>query len=175
MAEKIIKSYQGVKPDIDPSAFIADGAVVIGDTVIGARSGIWYGCVIRGDINEIRIGAGTNIQDGTVIHVEGRGRGSGTYIGDNVTIGHQALIHACTLESNSFIGMRAVVMDRAYVETGGMVGAGAVVTRGKRVCRGELWTGIPARKQRELSEQEIAEIMASAQRYQEFAAIMRDT
>jgi len=145
----IILPYRGVWPTIDPDAFIAPGAVVIGDVVIGAGSGIWFGCVVRGDVHEIRIGRDTNIQDGSVVHVS---KGTfGTYIGDGITIGHKALIHACTLETGCFIGMGATVMDGGVVEAGAMVAAGALVTPGKRVTGGTLWAGSPARPKRDLN------------------------
>src|SRR5438045_3745844 len=107
-------SPNGVVPTISPRAFIAPGAAVIGDVHIGADTGVWFGCVIRGDVNIVRIGKRTNIQDGTVIHVT---RDTGpTHIGSNVTIGHSALLHACMLVDGCFIGMRATVMDGAVVE-----------------------------------------------------------
>ncbi|MBL4613247.1 MAG: gamma carbonic anhydrase family protein, partial [Magnetovibrio sp.] len=114
----ILLPHHGVSPKIDDAAFVAQTAVVTGDVEIGADSGIWYGCVMRGDVNCIRIGQGVNIQDGTVVHVS---RPFATVIGDRVTIGHMALIHACTLEPDSFVGMKACVMDGAVVETGALV------------------------------------------------------
>ena len=120
-----ILPFEDHQPAIDSSVFLAPGASIIGNVEIGADSSIWYGCVLRGDVNEIRIGSGTNIQDGTVIHVATHGQGS--YIGNNVSIGHQALIHACTIEDGAFIGMNATVMDGALVEEGAMVAAGAMV------------------------------------------------
>ena len=173
-----ILPFRGVWPRIAEDAFIAETAVVIGDVEIGPGSSVWYGCVVRADVNRIRIGARTNIQDGTVIHCnhdpEGdyreTGGGMPTFIGDDVTVGHMALLHACTVESRGFVGMRAVVMDLAVVEGGGMVAGGALVTPGKRVPAGELWAGSPARRMRELSEAERAEITYSAAHYAELAA-----
>ncbi|HYD29771.1 MAG TPA: gamma carbonic anhydrase family protein [Azospirillaceae bacterium] len=161
----IILPYQGKMPKIHPSAFIAPTAVIIGDVEIGEDTGIWFGCVIRGDVNEIRIGACTNIQDGTVIHVASKGQG--TYIGDGITVGHMALLHACTVESDSFIGMKACVMDGACVEAKAMVAAGALVTPGKRVKTGQLWAGNPAKFLRELREEELAYFPISAEHYAE--------
>ena len=135
----LILPYRGRLPAISPDAFIAPNAVVIGDVVIGPETGVWFGCVVRGDMNEIRIGARTNIQDGTVIHVDSQTYGA--FIGSDVTIGHMCLIHACTLEDGSFVGMHATVMDGAVVERGAMVAAGAVVTPEKRVPSGQLWGG----------------------------------
>ena len=158
-----ILTYRGTLPTVDPSAFIAPSAVVIGDVVIGPDTGIWFGCVVRGDVNEIRIGARTNIQDGTIIHVAAKGQG--TYIGDDITVGHMAVLHACTLESGCFVGMKACVMDDAYVEAGAMVAAGALVTPGKRVLKGQLWAGSPAKYRRDLTEEELAGFPESASHY----------
>ncbi|KIL99545.1 carbonic anhydrase family 3 [Paramagnetospirillum magnetotacticum MS-1] len=163
-----ILAFQGVSPTIAPDVFVAPTAVVIGDTVIGAGTSVWFNCVIRGDVHEIRIGERTNIQDGTIIHVTG-GK-LGTYIGSDITIGHGAILHACTLEDGCFVGMGAVVLDGAVVETGGMVAAGAVVTPGKRVKKGELWGGNPARMLRSLSDEEMAFFPVSAEKYAELAA-----
>jgi len=172
----LIRPYDGITPKIAPDAFIAETAVVIGNVEIGPQSGIWYGCVLRGDSNSIKIGARTNIQDGTIIHVnhEREGAvGTKTIIGDDITVGHMALLHACTLEDGSFVGMKACVMDGVVVETGAMVAAGALVTPGKRVKRGELWAGSPAKLMRPLTEKEIAYFAYSAQHYAELAASYR--
>jgi carbonic anhydrase/acetyltransferase-like protein (isoleucine patch superfamily) len=147
-----ILSFRGNTPRISETAFIAQTAVVIGDVEIGDGSGIWYGCTVRADMNEIRIGNNVNIQDGTVVHVDSRTYG--TYIHDNVTIGHMALIHACVLEEGSMVGMRATVMDGAVVEKGALVAAGALVAPGKRVGAGEVWAGTPARKLRDIGERD---------------------
>jgi carbonic anhydrase/acetyltransferase-like protein (isoleucine patch superfamily) len=148
----IILPYRGTSPRIAADAFIAPGAVVIGDVEIGPGTSVWFGCVIRGDVAPIRIGARTNIQDGTVVHVATAD--GPTDIGDDVTIGHMALIHACTLADRSFVGMKACVMDRAVVESGAMVAAGSLLTPGKRVPAGQLWAGSPARFVRTLTEDE---------------------
>lgn len=160
----IILPYRNVMPTLAATAYVADTAVVVGDVELGEGTGIWFGAVVRGDVNHVRIGARTNVQDGTVIHVTGRG-GNPTLIGDDVTIGHMATLHACTLHSACFIGMRACILDGVVVETGAMVAAGALVTPGKRVPSGELWAGSPARFMRSVTEAEAAEIMASATRY----------
>ncbi len=157
MADSIVLPYRGVLPRIDGSAFVAPGASIVGDIEIGPGSSIWFGCVLRGDVNIIRIGRDSNVQDGTVIHVTGSG--NGTHIGNGVTVAHSVLLHDCRLEDGCFIGMQACVMDRAVVEEGAMVAAGALVTPGKRIPAGELWSGRPAKKLRELSEAEQAEIV----------------
>jgi carbonic anhydrase/acetyltransferase-like protein (isoleucine patch superfamily) len=166
-----ILPFRGVYPTIHPTAFIAPGVVVIGDVEIGEEANIWFGCVIRGDVHSIRIGARTNVQDNTVIHVT---RGTGpTRIGAGITIGHHAVLHACTLEDGCFVGMGAVVLDDAVVETGGMLAAGALLAPRKRVKPGELWAGNPAKLFRPMSEAEQAFIPVSAQNYVDLAAEYR--
>lgn len=153
----------GIKPTISPFAFIAPGAAVIGDVEIGPDTGVWFGCTIRGDVNKIRIGRRTNIQDGTTIHVT---RETGpTIIGDGVTIGHAVLLHACTLEDNCFIGMRATVMDGAVVESEAMLAAGALLTPGKRIPSGQLWAGSPAKYFRDLTQEDKDFFPISAENY----------
>ena len=159
----VILRHHGVLPKIADDAYIAPTATVIGDVEIGSRSSLWFGCVARGDVNSIRIGRGSNVQDATVIHVDRRK--FPTTIGDNVLIGHMCLIHGCTIEDSAFIGMKACVMDGAVVETHGMVAAGALVTPGKRVRSGELWAGSPAKKMRDLTPEEIAYIDELARVY----------
>lgn len=163
----LILPYKGHQPHIDFRAFVAPSAAVIGDVHIGPDSGIWFGCVIRGDVNFIRIGARTNIQDGTVVHVSSRDHP--TLIGDDITIGHAAVIHACTLEDGCFIGMKATIMDGAVVEAGAMVAAGALVPPGKRVAAGQLWAGMPARYLRDCGEAERDTIAYTAPHYVELA------
>ncbi|NQU55849.1 MAG: gamma carbonic anhydrase family protein [Rhodospirillales bacterium] len=163
----LILPYQDSVPSISDEAFIAPNATIIGDVVIGADSGVWFNCLVRGDVNEIRIGERTNIQDGTVIHVSGQGQG--TYIGDDITIGHMALIHACTLEDGCFIGMKATVMDDAFVESGSLIAAGAMVTPGKRIPGGQLWAGSPARYVRDLRPSDLEMIRYTAPHYVKLA------
>jgi len=159
----IILPYKGVLPTIHHTAFIAPGATVVGDVVIGEQSSIWFSTVVRGDVHEIRIGARTNIQDGSVVHVTHEK--FGTYIGDEVTVGHGVILHACTLGNRSFVGMGATLLDGVVVEEEAMVAAGALVTPGKRVPTGELWGGSPARKMRDLSAEERAYFLYSSQHY----------
>lgn len=177
-----ILPFNGIWPKIAEDAFIAETAVIIGDVEIGAGASVWYGCVVRGDMNRIRIGARTNIQDGSVIHVNHdpagdyrqTGGGMPAIIGDDVTVGHMALLHACTLESGAFVGMRGVVMDEAVVEGGAMVAAGALVTPRKRVSAGELWGGSPARRMRELTREERDHMSYTARHYRDLAALHRE-
>ena len=163
MNRPLILPYNGITPTIHPDAWIAPGAVVIGDVHIGAFTNVWFGCVIRGDVNTIRIGERTNIQDGTIIHVT---RKTGpTTIGSGITIGHKALLHACTIEDDCFIGMGATLLDFSVVERGGFLAAGALLTPKKTVKYGEMWAGNPARFFRLLNEEEAAFIAISADNY----------
>lgn len=155
-------------PGLGAGVFLAPGARVIGDVEIGANSSIWFNCVIRGDVNRIRIGARTNIQDGSVVHVTTRKHE--TIIGSDVLIGHMALIHGCTLEDGAFIGMGAIVMDGCVVEGGGMVAAGALLTPGKAVKSGQLWAGRPARYVRDLTAEEIEHQTGAGRAYADLAA-----
>ena len=131
-----ILPYNGVSPVVDDAAYIAETVVLTGDIVVGAESSIWYGTVLRGDVNKIRIGRGVNIQDGSVVHVS---RLYPCIIEDRVSIGHMALIHACTLEEGCFVGMKACIMDGVVVERGALVAASSLVTPGKRIPAGEMW------------------------------------
>ncbi len=148
----LILPYRNVLPSIAEDVFVAPSAAVIGDVEIGSATNLWFGVIVRGDVNEVRIGERTNLQDGTIVHVDADT--FGTYIGSDVTIGHAAIVHACTLEDFCFIGMQATVMDGAHVESNAMVAAGAVVTPGTRVKSGQVWAGVPARPLRQLNEAE---------------------
>ena len=139
----VILPFKDKHPQIDETAFIAENAIVIGDVTIGVKSSIWYSCVLRGDMNFIRIGNDTNIQDGTVVHVDSKGYP--TILGDRVTVGHMVLLHACTLEDDAMVGMQACVMDGAVVGKGSLIAAGALVTPGKQIGPGEVWSGRPAK------------------------------
>lgn len=156
-------SYKGKYPNTHPTAFIAQTATLIGDVDVGANSGIWFGCVVRGDVNDIRIGERTNIQDLTMIHCAELGQG--TYLGNDITVGHSAILHACTIEDEAFIGIQACVMDDCLVEKGAMVAAGALVTPGKVVKAGEVWAGRPAKKLRDINEKDLAFFRLNRERY----------
>ena len=166
-----IYALDGVTPRVAPDAFIAPGAAVIGDVEIGSETGIWFHCLVRGDLNIIRIGARTNIQDGTIIHVD---TGAfATHIGDDVTVGHNAVIHACTLKNRAFVGISASVLDGAVIEEGGMLGAGGLLTPGKVIGRNELWVGAPARLLRVMSDEERKKFDRNATVYRDLARRFR--
>ena len=158
----IIRAYGNFTPTIHPTAWVAENAALIGDVEIAEGAGIWYGVVLRGDSGGIRIGRNSNVQDNSVMH-------EGVVVGENITIGHMALVHSCVLENNSFVGMSATVMDGVVVEEGAMVAAGALVTPGKRIPKGQLWAGAPARFMRELKDHDYAEMASSAKYYAELA------
>lgn len=157
--ERLI-SFGGKTPEIDPTAFVAPGARLIGDVALGPEASIWYNCVLRGDVNRIRIGARTNVQDGSVIHVDspapGAPAGQPTIIGDDVLIGHLAMVHGCRLHDRAFVGLGAIVMDGCEIESEAMLAAGAMLTPGKRIPSGQLWAGRPAKYVRDLTPAEIA-------------------
>ena len=159
----IIVPYKGIWPKIAASAYIAPGVVIMGDVEVGEETSIWPGCVLRGDVNIIRVGARSNIQDGTVVHVTHGGQG--THIGNNVTIGHMVLLHDCTLEDHAFVGMKSAVIDKARMESFSMLGAMALLTQGKVVPSGQLWIGSPAKFARALREEEKTEIAHRAGHY----------
>ena len=166
-----IAAFLNSQPEIDETAFIAPTAAVIGAVRIGAGSSIWYQVTLRGDNNFITIGTGTNIQDNSCVHISSRD--FPTIIGDYVSIGHSALVHACRLEDHSFVGMGAIVMDGAVIEPTGMLAAGAMLTPGKVIPAGELWAGRPARKMRDLSDEDLANNRKSAVHYVEVARAHR--
>jgi carbonic anhydrase/acetyltransferase-like protein (isoleucine patch superfamily) len=143
----------GKSPRIDPTAFIAPGCRIIGDVEIGAHASIWYNCVIRADVNFIRIGARSNVQDGTVIHcdsAEGGLQGTPTIIEPDALVGHMAMLHGCTIRSGALVGLGSIVMDGCVIEENAMLAAGAMLTPGKIIPSGQMWGGRPARFMREL-------------------------
>ncbi len=165
-----IRRFENITPVIDASAYVDDAALVIGDVAIGANSSLWPFVVARGDVNAIRIGARTNIQDHSVLHVTHDGPynpgGHALHIGDEVTVGHRVILHGCTVEDRCLIGMGATIMDGALVRSQCMVAAGSLVPPGKELESGYLWLGSPVRRQRELRADELAAIAYSAQHYQ---------
>jgi carbonic anhydrase/acetyltransferase-like protein (isoleucine patch superfamily) len=173
MAGPTLIPFAGRAPVLDPASFAAPGAVLIGDVELGPEASVWYNCVLRGDVNRIRIGARTNIQDGSVLHVDsprpGHEAGHPTLIGEEVLIGHMAMVHGCILHDRSFVGLGAIVMDGCEIESGGMLAAGAMLTPGKRIPAGQLWAGRPAKYLRDLSEEEQAMNLAGVFHYVELA------
>ena len=162
-----IFEFEGKRPVIAPDAFIAPSAVIIGDVEIGPETGIWFHCLLRGDMNLIRIGARTNIQDATVVHVDSGGMSC--HIGDDVTVGHNAVIHACTLKNWAFVGIGATVLDGAVIEEGGMLGAGGLLPPGKVIGRNELWIGSPAKLKRVMDADERKRFDRNAITYRDLA------
>ena len=159
---KMIKEFEGIMPEIDESVFVAESADIIGDVKIGKNSSVWYNTVLRVDEHAIRIGENTNIQDGTVVHV---GLDVDTVIGDNVTVGHNALVHGCKIGNNSLVGMGAIVLNGAEIGEFCMIGAGALVTQNKKFPDGMLIIGSPAKAVRELTEEEKQSLIKSADDY----------
>lgn len=164
----IIRPFGGKTPTIHPTAFIADGAVVLGDVEVGERSSIWFGCVARGDVNRIRIGARTNIQDLTVLHVTSKTHP--TVVGDEVTVGHRVVLHGCTVKDRCLVGIGSVVMDGAVVGPEAVIGAGALVPPGMVVPPRTLVMGSPAKVKRDLTVEELDALRRSAENYVEYAA-----
>jgi carbonic anhydrase/acetyltransferase-like protein (isoleucine patch superfamily) len=149
-------------PDIHPTAFVADNATVIGKVHLGERSSVWFGVVIRGDTDHIRIGAGSNVQDNSVLHTDA---GLELVIGDNVTVGHQCMLHGCTLGEGSLIGIGAIILNRARIGRHCLVGAGALVTEGKEFPDHSLILGSPAQAVKTLSPEQVARLAYGAAHY----------
>lgn len=174
-----IKAINGKAPQIHPTAFIAPGARLIGDVTVHAHASVWYNCVLRGDLGPIVIGERSNVQDGTVIHVEGPRHGRDgpvlpTVLGAGVLVGHLALLHGCTVEDGGFVGMGSVVMDGARIGEQAMLAAGALLPPGGAVRPRELWVGRPARMARLLREEELAGMMDQCDHYLEMAVDHRE-
>ena len=170
-------TYAGHTPQVASAAFVAPSASLIGRVELGAGASVWYGCVLRGDVGRIQVGARSNIQDGTIVHVSGGSLGFGafdTLIGDDVTVGHQAILHGCQVASCALIGMGATLLDGVVVESWALVAAGSVVPPGMRVPAGMLVMGTPARVRRPISEAERTTIRKSAPHYVELAARHRE-
>lgn len=162
----MIVEYNEHKPEIHESCFIAENATVIGKVKINKNSSIWFGTVLRGDSDCITIGENTNIQDNCIIHVN---NGEPTTIGDNVTVGHGAIIHACTVGDNVLIGMGAIVLDGAEIGDNVIIGAGALVPPNKKIPSNSMVMGMPAKVVRELTEEDIAAVSSTTQHYVELA------
>ncbi|MGQ0559473.1 MAG: gamma carbonic anhydrase family protein [Sphingosinicella sp.] len=163
-------TFEGKASRIADDAFVAPGAKLIGDVELGPEASVWYNCVLRGDMNKIRIGARSNVQDGSVIHVDpprpgGPAEGYPALIGDDVLIGHLAMIHGCILHDRAFVGLGSIVMDGCEIEGDAMLAAGALLTQGKIIPSRQLWAGRPARFVRELGEEEVASMRLGAAHY----------
>ena len=169
--EARILPYRGRFPRLAADAFAAPGATLIGDVELGAQASVWFGCVLRGDVQPVRVGARTNFQDGSIIHVSRAGLA--TLIGVEVTIGHGCIVHACTIEDRAFIGMGSIILDGAVVSSEGMLGAGSLLAPGKRIGARELWLGRPARFARRVSDEERALLDEQNRHYVELAAEYR--
>jgi gamma-carbonic anhydrase len=164
----IVKELNGIKPEFGKDCFLAENSVIIGDVKMGDQCSIWYNVVIRGDVHYIKLGNKVNVQDGTVIHATYKT--SPTTIGNNVSIGHNALVHGCTIHDNVLIGMGAIIMDDCIIESNSIVAAGAVVTKNTKVESGTVYAGIPARKIKDISEELISgEIDRIANNYVKYA------
>lgn len=155
---------------LDPTAYVAPTAVVVGDVTLGAESSVWFGAVLRGDSEAIRIGRRTNIQDGAILHAD---PGFPCILGDGVTVGHGAIVHGATVEDNCLIGMRSVVMNGARIGQGSIVGVGCVVPEGMQVPPGSVVLGLPARLHRQTTPQDQQRIAHAARHYVQAAAVYR--
>lgn len=167
MNQPVILPFRGIEPVIADTAFIAPNAAIIGDVRIGPGSSVWYGCTVRGDVNRVRIGRGSNLQDNSTIHVDSKKYP--TIVGDEVLIGHQCMIHGCTIGDRVTIGMQSCLMDGVTVEPGAMVAAGSLVTPGKVIPAGQLWSGRPAKFMRELDEDTLEALLEGARHYARLA------
>ncbi len=164
----IIKELNGHTPQFGTDCFLAENSVVVGDVVMGDQCSVWYNAVIRGDVHSIRIGNKVNIQDGAVVHCTYQKYP--TSIGNNVSVGHNAIVHGCTIHDNVLIGMGAIVMDNCVVESNTIIAAGAVVTQGTHVASGVIYAGVPAKKIKDISQQQISgEIARIAENYIQYS------
>jgi carbonic anhydrase/acetyltransferase-like protein (isoleucine patch superfamily) len=159
----LIQSIKGKSPQIPASCFLADNSTVVGQVNMGENCSVWYNAVIRGDVNRIDIGHDTNIQDGAIVHCTYQK--ASTKIGNRVSIGHKAIVHGCTIHDDVLIGMGAIVMDHAVIESGSIIAAGAIVTAGKRVEANSIYAGIPAKKLKTTSKENLEMIKRTAKNY----------
>jgi carbonic anhydrase/acetyltransferase-like protein (isoleucine patch superfamily) len=169
----IIKALNGNKPKFGKNCFFAENAVIVGEVETGDDCSFWYNAVVRGDVHFIKMGNKVNVQDGAVIHATYQT--SPTTIGNNVSIGHNAIVHGCTIEDNVLIGMGAIVMDNCIIESNSIIAAGAVVTKNTRVPSGTIFGGVPAKKVKDISEELITgEIQRIANNYIKYASWYKD-
>lgn len=169
----LIKSVNGKCPQIPDDCYIAENATIVGDVVMGSECSVWFNAVIRGDVHFIKIGNKVNIQDGAVIHATYQK--SPTTIGDNVSIGHNAIVHGCTIHDNVLVGMGSIIMDDCVVESNSIIAAGAVVTKNTRVEAGSIYAGVPAKKVKDVSEELISgEIDRIANNYVKYSSWFKE-
>ncbi|MBT8257988.1 MAG: gamma carbonic anhydrase family protein [Bacteroidia bacterium] len=169
----VIKAVNGKSPKIESDCYIAENATIVGDVVIGKQCSVWFNAVIRGDVHYIKIGNKVNIQDGAVLHATFKT--SPTNVGNNVSIGHNAIVHGCTIQDNVLIGMGSIIMDDCVVESNSIIAAGAVVTKNTRVESGSIYAGVPARKINDISEDLISgEIERIADNYIKYSSWFKD-
>lgn len=168
----MISTVNGKTPRVDPTAFVAPGAYILGEVELGPQVSVWYGCVLRGDVNWIRVGARSNLQDQAVVHANHDG--PGVLLGQEVMVGHRAILHACTIGDRALIGMGAVVLDRAVVGEGALVAAGAVVSPDSEIPPFMVAAGVPAKVRRQVSPAELANRQRSVERYIQVAACHAD-
>lgn len=168
--EEQFATYLAKDPDIDPTAYVAKGATIIGDVRLAAKSSVWPGCVLRGDINSIEVGEGSNVQDGTIVHLADN---FGVKIGNYVTIGHAAIIHACTIEDECLIGMGATVLDGAVIGKNSVVGANTLITQGTIVPAGSMVIGVPGKVVKTLTTEQQGGLRKWAEKYVRVSAAHR--
>lgn len=165
----LIKSCRDTTPEFGTDCWLAENATVVGDVVMGNECSVWFNAVIRGDVNSIRMGNRVNVQDGAVIHCTYEK--TKTVLGNNVSIGHNALVHGCTVEDNVLIGMGSIVMDNCYIESGSIIAAGAVLLEGTRVEAGSIYAGVPAKKVKSISPELFeGEVMRIANNYVKYSS-----
>lgn len=171
MSEQFITLSNGQSPQLHPSVFLAPSSYIIGEVSMGEQCSVWFGSIIRGDVNYIKIGKRTNVQDQSMLHVTHKTHP--LVIGDEVTIGHRVTLHGCTLENRILVGMGATIMDGAHVESDVMIGAGALVTPNTKIPSGVLVVGSPAKVKRELKPEEIDFLKKSAQNYVDYQSLYK--
>lgn len=169
----LVKACRGFDPSWGNDCWFAENATIVGDVEMGDQCSVWFNAVIRGDVNSIRLGNKVNVQDGAVIHCTFEK--TKTIIGNNVSIGHNALVHGCTIEDNVLIGMGSIVMDNCYIESGSILAAGAVLLEGTRVEKGSIYAGVPAKKVKELSPELFeGEVMRIANNYLKYSGWFKE-
>lgn len=169
----LIKACRGFHPEHGEDCWFAENATIVGDVKMGDQCSVWFNAVIRGDVNSIRLGNKVNIQDGAVLHATFEK--TKTTLGNNVSVGHNALVHGCTVEDNVLIGMGSIVMDNCYIESGSIIAAGAVLLEGTRVGAGSIWAGVPAKKVKDISKELFeGEVMRIANNYLKYSGWFKD-